>query len=121
MEDLKSNITNKINEGSSSLVENLKKYTRIDYKNWLNNLPLLLFVAILGIIHVANNHMVEYKVREINTLEREIKEMRWHYMTSKSQLMFQSKQSEVAKMVEEFGLQELKSPPFKIEVEKDEY
>jgi hypothetical protein len=42
-------------------------------------------------------------------------------MTSKSELMFKSKQSEVAKMVEATGLKELSKPPYKIVVDKDEY
>jgi hypothetical protein len=42
-------------------------------------------------------------------------------MTSKSELMFKSKQSEVAKMIEAAGLKELSKPPYKIVVGKDEY
>lgn len=35
--------------------------------------------------------------------------------------MYKSKQSEVAKMVEESGLKELTNPPYKIEIEKNDY
>lgn len=37
-------------------------------------------------------------------------------MTTKSELMFKSKQSEVAVMVEELGLEESVKAPYKIEV-----
>ena len=42
-------------------------------------------------------------------------------MTAKSELMYKSKQSEVAKMVEEMGLKELTAPPYKIVVKQDDY
>lgn len=96
-----------------------KSWLSIDEKNWLNNLPFLLFVAMLGVLHVANSHMAESKVRQINLLEKEIKELRWMYMTSKSELMYKSKQSEVAKMVEELGLYELKQAPYIIKIDED--
>ena len=85
----------------------------------LNNLPLVFLIAVFGILHVANNHRIEKKIREINSLEKELKQLRWMYMTSKSELMFKSKQSEVAKMVEELGLEESVKAPYKIEVKED--
>lgn len=108
------------NETKTTLLERIKQLVRFDDKNLLNNLPYLLLIAVLGVLHVANNHLVENKVREINSLEKEIKEYRWMYMTTKSELMFKSKQSEVAEAVEEMGLKELKKPPFKIEMEIEE-
>lgn len=104
-----------------SLEERVKNIIRFDEKNWFNNLPLVLFIAILGVFHVANNHTAENKIRQINKLEQDIKELRWTYMTAKSELMYKSKQSEVAKMVEGMGLKELTSPPYKIVVKEDDY
>ena len=121
MEEIKENIKSGLQKSSESIVEGAKELTKIDDKNWFNNLPLLLFIAMLGVIHVANNHYLENKVRRINKLEAEIKELRWNYMTGKSNLMLKSKQSEVAKQVEHLGLKELTVPPFKIEVKKNEY
>lgn len=99
----------------------LKNILRFDEKNWFNNLPLVLFIAALGVLHVANNHTAENKIRRINKLEQNIKELRWTYMTSKSELMYKSKQSEVSKMVEDMGLKELTKPPYKIVVNSNEY
>ena len=101
--------------------ERLKNLVKFDDKNLFNNLPLVLFIAVLGIVHVANNHTAENKIRRMNHLEQDVKELRWMYMTSKSELMFKSKQSEVAKMVESMGLVELSKPPYKIVVDKDDY
>ncbi|MGB1248388.1 MAG: FtsL-like putative cell division protein [Chitinophagales bacterium] len=111
MEDFKT----KIEETTEVLVDGAKKTVRFDDKNWFNNLPLVFLIAAIGVLHVANNHLAEQKVREINEIEQEIKKMRWTYMTAKSELMYKSKQSEVVEMVEHLGLEELTSPAFKIE------
>lgn len=105
-------------ETKSSFIDKIKKMVKFDEKNLLNNLPLVLLIAVLGIVHVANNHRIEKKVREINKLERELKELRWMYMTTKSELMYKSKQSEVANMVEFMGLEESVKAPYKIVVEE---
>lgn len=118
MEEVKENIEN---VAPKSWEDKMKDFLRFDEKNLLNNLPLLLFIAILGVLHVANNHTAENKIREISKVEQELKELRWMYMTSKADLMFKSKQSEVAKMVEGMGLQPLVAPPYKIVVKEDDY
>lgn len=107
--------TQKENKKQNHWSERIKRRLQFDDKDWLNNLPLVFLVAALGIMHVANNHRVEKKVREINKLEKELKALRWFYMTTKSDLMYKSKQSEVAKMVEEMGLEESVKAPYKIE------
>jgi len=102
-----------------TFIEKVKKAVKFDEKNLFNNLPLIFLIAALSIVHVANNHRIEKKVRQINKLEKELKELRWMYMTTKSDLMFKSKQSEVAKMVKELGLKESEKAPLKIEVIRD--
>lgn len=102
-----------------TFIEKVKKAVKFDEKNLFNNLPLIFLIAALAIVHVANNHRIEKKVRQINKLEKELKELRWMYMTTKSDLMFKSKQSEVAKMVKELGLKESEKAPLKIEVIRD--
>jgi hypothetical protein len=121
MNNFKENIKNKLKSNAEVLAEQTRQATKFDDKNLLNNIPLLLFIAFLGVVYVANNHYLENKARKINNLESEIKELRWNYMTTKSNLMLKSKQSEVAEMVKELGLKELTVPPYKIEVKKNEY
>ena len=107
------------NIAKESFIDRLKKMVKFDEKNIFNNLPLLFLVSALAILHVANNHRIEKKVRQINKLEKELKELRWMYMTTKSDLMFKSKQSEVAKMVEGLGLKESENAPSKIIIDKE--
>jgi hypothetical protein len=84
-------------------------------------LPKILFVMFLGLLYISNTHHAEKTVRKINTIHTEVEDLRADYTTLKSDLMFASKQSEVARKVKAFGLHESLRPPFKIEVEEGEY
>jgi hypothetical protein len=44
-------------------------------------------------------------------VSKELKELQYEYKTLKSEVMFRSKQSEMAKAVEPLGLKELMLPP----------
>ena len=82
---------------------------------WLvNNLAFLVFLAFLAAIYIANSHYAERKVRQIQTLQKELKEERWRYMSLKSELMYDSKQVKVARRAGELGLKELTEQPKKI-------
>lgn len=91
---------------------------RINYQLITRNLPFLLFLAVIALVYIANSHLAEKKVRRINKLSREIKELKWEYLSVKSELMFRSKLSEVSKAVEPLGLKELSTPPQRIEVKE---
>lgn len=87
-------------------------------KRVLLNMPFVLFLMILATAHIANNHLAENYARNITKTEKEVKQLRWQYMTTTSGLMQKSKQSEVAKLVSTQGLKELRTPPYKIEVKE---
>lgn len=84
-------------------------------------LPKILFVMVLGLIYISNTHYGEKTVRKINNLQAEVEDLRADYTTLKADLMFASKQSEVAKKVRDLDLKESLKPPFKVEVPKGEY
>ena len=46
-------------------------------------LPFLIFIAFLAFVYIANNYYAENKVRNINKLRKEMKELRYEYITSK--------------------------------------
>ncbi len=77
----------------------------------------LLFVGMLIFIYITNHLDTERQLRQINDLKTEIKEMRYEHISTQSQLMNMSKQSEVLRRVESEGLQlkELTEPPRIIE------
>lgn len=84
-------------------------------------LPKILFVMVLSILYISNTHYAEKTVRKINHVQVEVEDLRADYTTLKANLMFASKQSEVAAKVEPLGIKESLTPPFKIQVEEGEY
>lgn len=84
-------------------------------------LPKILFTMTLGLVYISNTHYAEKTVRKINTAQAEVEDLRADYTTLKSDLMFASKQSEVARQVKSMGLKESLKPPYKVEVKEGEY
>ena len=84
--------------------------------NVLVHLPFILFLTLMGLGYIANGYYAEKSVREISRITAELKELKSEYITAKSELMFMSNQSEVARAVSPFGLKESTVPPKKIVV-----
>lgn len=80
-------------------------------------LPKILFVMMLGLLYISNTHHAEKTVRRIDQVQSDVEDLRADYTTLKSDLMFASKQSEVARKVKAIGLKESLNPPTKIVVE----
>jgi len=87
----------------------------------LKYIPQILFVTMITIFYIGNNHYAEKTTREIEKLEIEVEELRADYTSLKADYMYSSKQSEVAKRVEQLGLEENDTPPVKIVVKEGEY
>lgn len=83
----------------------------------IKHLPYILFLALIAILYIANGYHADDKIREVNKLTNDIKEKHSEYISTTSELMFMSKQSEVAKAAEELGLKEPLVPPTKILVD----
>jgi len=86
-----------------------------------HQLPKIGFVMFLLLFYIGNTHYAEKTVRKINHVQAEVEDLRADYTTMKSDLMYASKQSEVARKVSQFGLEESLEPPHKIVIEKGEY
>lgn len=83
--------------------------------------PYGLFLTVLGLLYIGNTHYAEKTVRKIDRLKVEVEDLRADYTTLKSDYMFASKQSEVAKSVRKSGIVESVNPPYKIVVREGEY
>ena len=83
-------------------------------------LPYLIFIAALASVYIANNYYAENKVRQINKLRKELKELRYEYITSKSKLMNMSKQSQIARKLSDKGVKESTEPIKIIKVNTNE-
>src|ERR1700755_2241378 len=88
------------------------KKKAISYQWIMKNIPFFLFLAALAVIYIYNGHYADKISRDINRTSREVKDLQYEYKTLKSEVMFRSKQSELARAVDPFGLKELTQPPY---------
>jgi len=80
--------------------------------NWIvKNIPYFLFLSVLAVIYIYNGHYSDKTIKDINKTGKELKELQYEYKSLRSEVMFRSKQSELAKAVEPLGLKELVEPP----------
>lgn len=96
------------------------KEPMIDFKKWFNyqwivkNVPYFLFLSLLAIAYIANGHYADNTIRDINKTTKLLKEQEYEFKTLNAKLMFQNRQSEVAKTVEQIGLKENIQQPVKM-------
>ncbi|MGE5382456.1 MAG: FtsL-like putative cell division protein [Omnitrophica WOR_2 bacterium] len=83
-------------------------------ENLLRQIPFIIFITFLGIIYIANSYNAEKTIIEISRTKKELEELRYEYITTKSSLMFQSKQSEVAYRLSTSQVKESTVPPVKL-------
>jgi hypothetical protein len=84
-------------------------------------LPKILFAVLLSMLYISNTHYAEKATRRIDKMQNEVEDLRADYTTLKADIMYSSKQSEVARRVKEIGLKESLNPPFKVVVDRSEY
>lgn len=100
---------------------NLEEIVQKVFEKISKNIQFLFFCFLLCMLYIWNNHMAQNLVRNINTKAKELKELRWDYLTVKSDLMYDSKLTEVLPRAESMGLKELDLPPYKLTLKKKEY
>ncbi|MBI9066937.1 MAG: hypothetical protein JEZ09_06570 [Salinivirgaceae bacterium] len=88
----------------------------------IDQLPYVFFLTLIAVLYIGNRYHAEKIVRESIKIQAELKELRAESITTASKLMFISKQSEVARLVEEKGLElkEAVEPPQKLVLRDDE-
>lgn len=116
----------KIKQGESKgffagLERRLKLETYFEEGFPVQYLPKILFIMLLGLIYISNTHYAEKTTRAIDRVQTEVEDLRADYTTLKSDVMYASKQSEVARRVRDMGLKESLRPPTKVVVDSDEY
>jgi hypothetical protein len=82
--------------------------------------PYLVFIAVLAFIYIANNYYAEDKIRLINQHRKELKQLRYEYITTKSELTSMTKQSQIAKKLGDKGIKESTDPIKTIQIKKEE-
>ncbi|HPJ58117.1 MAG TPA: FtsL-like putative cell division protein [Bacteroidales bacterium] len=109
---------NKVKSGS--FIKELLSGSMITEKIILRNLWYVLLLTFLAAIYIGNRFHAEKTTREISRLQREVKDLKAESLATSADLMYLSRQSEVYRQVRERGLnlEELKSPPYKLLVDK---
>ena len=103
-----------------SFMKELLSGSMVSEKIILKNLGYISFIALLAALYIGNRFHAERITREITRLQREVKDLRAESLSTSTDLMFVSKQSEVFRLVREKGLnlEEMKTPPYKLLVDK---
>jgi len=88
---------------------------KLSYKAIVSNVPFLAFVALLCVLYISANKRAVDTQRELNRLNDTLKELRWEYMDTKSQMMYAQMETEVIKNAAKINLKPMLMPAFKIE------
>lgn len=93
------------------------KEQKLDFKKWfsyqwiIRNVPFFLFLAMLAVLYIMNGHYADNMVRDINVMNKLLKEQDYEYKTLNGKLMYQNRQTEISKTVEVIGLIESVEKP----------
>ena len=107
-------------KNTGSFLKELLSGSMVTEKIILKNLWYVLLITFLAAVYIGNRFHAEKITRETTRLQQELKELRSESLATSAELMYISRQSEVLRLVREKGLnlEEMKSPPFKLLVDK---
>jgi hypothetical protein len=80
-------------------------------------LPFLIFLTGIGLLYIFNSNFANRTIISISKTKKQIEEQRFEYINTKSKLMHTTRQTEIAKRLQNSGLKESKTPPRKILIE----
>jgi hypothetical protein len=105
---------------SGSFVKELLSGILVSEKIILKNIWYIILLTIMGAVYIGNRFHAEKITRETTRLSREVKDLKAEALSTSANLMSVSRQSEVFRMVREYGLglEELKTPPYRLIVNK---
>ncbi len=92
----------------------------IDYPKEVKKAVFAVFVISVMVFHIYNSHKAVRMVREKDLLEKKIKEIKWELISVQSDLLKRSIQTDIETHTDAIGLKQIKTPPYKITVAKDE-
>ncbi len=74
-------------------------------------LPFAIFLTLVAVVYIANSYYVERTIREIAHLQTELHELRAEDIELKTTVNIKTRQSEVIKNGEQYGLKPLINQP----------
>ncbi len=106
--------------GSGGWLRRLLEGTYLESEKSLRNIPFLFFLALLALIYITGNYMIEENTRKINRLQKTVNESRYEYITLKADLMTMSRLSKISKKLESLGIKENTEPVKTIIVDEED-
>ncbi len=105
---------------TGSFLKELLSGSMVTERIILKNLWYVILITFLAAVYIGNRFHAEKITRETAQIQREVKELRAESLSISADLMYLSRQSEVAKLVRSRGLnlEELKTPTYKLLVDK---
>ena len=109
-------MADEINKEEKQKVQNsFKRRNRWMYNRFIvKNIPFYFFISAIALLYIANGHYADKTMRKINETQKNLKEMEYEFKTVKQEVIFRSKESELARAVEPLGLKPLMVPPLRI-------
>lgn len=83
----------------------------INYRWMVKNIPFFLFLAVLAVLYIANGHIADKTIRDINATANQLKELQYQYKTVKSEMMYKSREAEMVQAAAPLGLKISPAPP----------
>ena len=90
-----------------------------DRNQIVHNMSFILFIAVLIMFYISNSYYAERIIRDIDKTKLELREKSAEFISTRSQLMFESKQSAVAARAAMYGLKESTEPPHTLTIKKE--
>ncbi|WP_225975372.1 FtsL-like putative cell division protein [Panacibacter ginsenosidivorans] len=90
----------------------------IGYEWITKNLVFFLFLSLLAVIYIANGHMADNTIRDINSTAKEVKELQYEYKSLKSEAIFKSRETEVVQAATPLGLKISTEQPMRLTVDE---
>ncbi|HNQ60777.1 MAG TPA: FtsL-like putative cell division protein [Bacteroidia bacterium] len=97
--------------GARRLVRFINIFGVFNRNQIVHAMPFILFITVMIIGYIANSYYAERIVRDINKTKRELKEKKAEHISVQSALIYDSRQSTVAKSVENMEIKESTEPP----------
>lgn len=103
-------------KSSNKFLKALNVFGLLEKDVMIKVLPFVFFLTFIALVYIANSYYAEKTIREIDKSTKELKELRSEYISTKTELMNKSKQSQIAVSVLPMGLKESRVAPRKIVV-----
>ncbi|NCA85116.1 MAG: hypothetical protein EOM83_06005 [Clostridia bacterium] len=86
----------------------------LNRKDIFSRLIFVIFLALLGLVYIGNNHHAEKKIRRISQITNVNKELSFNYHHMKTKLYEKNRSSYLAEKLAPMGIKPLVEPPDKI-------